>query len=401
MTSEGWEVAFLDDCVLPNAPICYGILMPGPHCAGGVPVVKVRDIFDGRIDESDLLFTHPSIDGAYKRSRLAAGDLLITIRGTTGRIALTPSTLAGANITQDTARIRVKGGISSEFVYFALQSEQTQQQIALHTIGQAVKGINIRDVRRLTFPIPEKEDEQRAIARALSDVDTLLAGLDRLIAKKRELKQAAMQQLLTGSVRLPRFTGTWATTSLSELAEIVSGGTPATSESTYWNGDIKWCTPTDITASPGKYLSDTARSISALGLRSSGARLLPAGALLLCSRATIGELKIAAYEVCTNQGFKSLVCRPHVSNEFLYYKLLTMKAQMVERAFGSTFLEISTANVAALAIAVPSLQEQSAIAEVLSDMDEELVALEARRAKTRALKQATMQELLTGRIRLI
>jgi type I restriction enzyme S subunit len=294
----------------------------------------------------------------------------------------------------------LKDAFDSTYAGYALRAPFIRSQVISMGQGAVRSNIGQQSLKRVVVPVPPAK-EQRAIAEALSNVDALLAGLDRLIAKKRDLKQAAMQQLLTGNVRLPRFTGTWATTSLSELAEIVSGGTPATSEPTYWNGDIKWCTPTDITASPGKYLSDTARSISALGLRSSGARLLPAGALLLCSRATIGELKIAAYEVCTNQGFKSLVCRPHVSNEFLYYKLLTMKAQMVERAFGSTFLEISTANVAALAIAVPSLQEQSAIAEVLSDMDGELVALEARRAKTRALKQAMMQELLTGRIRLI
>lgn len=136
---------------------------------------------------------------------------------------------------------------------------------------------------------------------------------------------------------------------------------------------------------------ETERTISQLGLNSCGARLLPAGSLLLCSRATIADLKIASVEMCTNQGFKSLVGQPDVSNEFLYYKLLTMKPQMIERAFGSTFLEISKANVAALEIAMPSLPEQTAIAAVLSDMDAELMALEARRNKTRALKQAMMQ----------
>ena len=128
---------------------------------------------------------------------------------------------------------------------------------------------------------------------------------------------------------------------------------------------------------------------------------MPPGALLLCSRATIGEIKIAGCEICTNQGFKSLICRPSVSNEFLYYKLLTMKSKMVERAFGSTFLEISTRNVAALELSLPNFPEQAAIATILSDMDAELAALEARRAKTSALKQGMMQELLTGRTRLV
>ena len=123
--------------------------------------------------------------------------------------------------------------------------------------------------------------------------------------------------------------------------------------------------------------------------------------MLVCSRATIGEIKIAGCEVCTNQGFKSLVCKPGVNNEFLYYKLLAMKQRMIERAIGSTFLEISRRETAALQILTPWFPEQTAIAEVLTEMDAELAALEQRREKTRALKQAMMQELLTGKTRLV
>lgn len=123
-------------------------------------------------------------------------------------------------------------------------------------------------------------------------------------------------------------------------------------------------------------------------------------ALLLCTRATVGEIKIAAMPVCTNQGFKSLVCRGHVYNEYLYYQLLTMKSRMLAKASGSTFPELSKAETAALQLPVPSLDEQRAIAQVLSDMDAELAALEVRRDMTRQLKQGMMQALLTGRIRL-
>ena len=366
---------------------------------GAVPWVSAKDMKTPRLHDSML---HVSEKAIGNGTRLAqTGAVLIVVRGMILAHSL-PVARAERPIAfnQDIKALTTGAEVDSEFMLHWLRAN-SQQILGIATEStHGTKRIQTDDLFAVPVALPALS-EQRAIAKALNDVDALLAGLDRLIAKKRDLKQAAMQQLLTGSVRLPGFADTWATTSISELAEIVSGGTPATGESTYWNGDIKWCTPTDITASPGKYLRDTARSISALGLRSSGARLLPAGALLLCSRATIGELKIAAYEVCTNQGFKSLLCRPHVNNEFLYYKLLTMKAQMIERAFGSTFLEISTANVATLALAVPSLQEQSAIAEVLSGMDEELVMLEARRDKTRTLKQAMMQELLTGRIRLI
>ena len=146
---------------------------------------------------------------------------------------------------------------------------------------------------------------------------------------------------------------------------------------------------------------ETHRSITHEGLASCSARLLPVGSLLLCSRATIGELKIAGEVICTNQGFKSLICNSDVSNEFLYYKLVTMKSQMIERAIGSTFLEISKKDTAILEITIPSYDEQTAIATILSDMDAEIAALETRRDKTRDIKQGMMQELLTGRIRLV
>ena len=298
-------------------------------------------------------------------------------------------------------RVEPNSRIDREFFFNILRQEKLFQLVdALSRRSSGQTGIEMPALKAFDLPLPCLP-EQRAIAAALNDADSLLGGLDRLIAKKRDLKQAAMQQLLTGQTRLPGFREAWEDKRLGELAEIVSGGTPKTSEPAYWSGGIKWCTPTDITGCPGKYLIDTERSISQLGLNSSGARLLPAGALLLCSRATIGELKIASGQVCTNQGLKSLICYRGLSNEFLYYKLSTMKAQMVERAFGSTFLEISKASVAALEIPTPPLVEQSAIATVLSDMDAELSALEARRAKTRALKQAMMQALLTGRIRLV
>jgi len=112
-------------------------------------------------------------------------------------------------------------------------------------------------------------------------------------------------------------------------------------------------------------------------------------------------VKIAASIVCTNQGFKSLICSKDVSNEFLYYVILTIKPKLVEKAIGSTFLEISKKDTASLEIALPPLSEQQAIAAVLSDMDTEIAALEQKRDKTSALKQGMMQELLTGKTRLL
>lgn len=206
---------------------------------------------------------------------------------------------------------------------------------------------------------------------------------------------------LTGAnAPLRLFNGNWETVTLGEIADIRNGATPSTQIAAYWDGNIPWCTPTDITNNPGKYLYETERNITVEGLNSSAASLLPTGTILLCTRATIGEIKIAASPVSTNQGIKSIICRDCVFNEFLYYLLITLRPQMLEKATGSTFLEVSKYDVSSMKIRLPQYSEQCAIAEVLSDMDSDITALEKRRNKMRAIKQGMMQQLLTGHIRL-
>ncbi len=258
-------------------------------------------------------------------------------------------------------------------------------------------------VGKYSVAAPPTLPEQRAIAAALSDVDALLGGLDRLIAKKRDLKQAAMQQLLTGQTRLPGFHGEWEVKRLGETGDIRSGGTPSTTQAHFWNGDVPWCTPTDITGLLGrKYLIDTARTISRAGLQSSSAEVIPPRSLIMTSRATIGECAINLVAMTTNQGFKNIVPFPEIDVEFLYYLMTTQKAGLISLCGGSTFLEIGKKQLSAYEITLPKDRvEQSSIATVLSDMDAELTALEARRDKTRDLKQAMMQELLTGKTRLV
>lgn len=183
--------------------------------------------------------------------------------------------------------------------------------------------------------------------------------------------------------------------------EVKDGGTLSTSIAEFWNGKILWCTPTDITSCSTKYIYTTESKITESGLKASSATLLPKGALLLCSRATIGEVRIAGNTICTNQGFNSLVVHQNISNEWLYYMVHVLKFNMLEKAIGSTFLEISKKDLAELDIIVPEFTEQKAIAQVLSDMDSEIELLEKKLAKYQQIKQGMMQELLTGRIRLV
>ena len=373
----------------------------------GFPFVNLMDVFGipkVSADTTDFGLVN-STPAERKLYELQRGDVLF-VRSSVkpdgvGLTTLIPESLPDTVFSGFLIRFRDNGQLAHGFKEHCFWHEGFRNRLISNSTVSANTNINQEALKRLQIGFPSSLPEQTYIAAALSDADRLLRALDQIIAKKRDLKQAAMQQLLTGQTRLPGFHGEWEVMRLGDLTEIISGGTPKTTEPSYWNGGVKWCTPTDITGCQSKYLVETERTISRLGLNSSGAQLLSAGALLLCSRATIGEIRIAGCEVCTNQGFKSLVCRPGVSNEYIFYKLLTMKQQMVERAFGSTFLEISKANVAALELSMPTLPEQIAIADVLADMDAELTELEQRRDKTRDLKQGMMQELLTGRTRLV
>jgi type I restriction enzyme S subunit len=251
--------------------------------------------------------------------------------------------------------------------------------------------------------LPSTIAEQEAIVVPLSDAGALIESLEQLIAKKRQFKQGAMQELLTGRKRLPGFSGEWEEKRLGELADIRSGGTPSTTQPQFWDGDVLWCTPTEVTGLNGfKYLSETSRRISQLGLKSSSAELIPARSIVMTSRATIGECAINTVPVSTNQGFKNFVPFAHVDIEFLFYLLLTQKQGFISMCGGSTFLEIGKTQLAAFNVRLPgSKAEQTGIAAILGDMDAEIAALEAKITKARQLKQGMMQELLTGKTRLI
>lgn len=191
----------------------------------------------------------------------------------------------------------------------------------------------------------------------------------------------------------------WKFARVDAIAEIVGGGTPSRSDASLWGGDIPWATPTDITSLRGRFLDSTASTISRAGLDASAAKLLPAGAVLMTTRATIGACAIARRPVATNQGFQNLVPKPDVHCEFLLYLVQSRGPEMERLAAGSTFLEISKRSVAALEVLVPPLAEQRKIAAILSSVDETIEKSEAVIGQLDVVKKAMLEELLTRGIR--
>ncbi|MGL2605778.1 restriction endonuclease subunit S [Helicobacter pylori] len=190
----------------------------------------------------------------------------------------------------------------------------------------------------------------------------------------------------------------WQRVRLGDIAEIIGGGTPSTQITSFWNGSINWFTPTEIGIT--KYVYKSQRTITPLGLKKSSAKLLPIGTILLTSRASIGDCAILKVVATTNQGFQSLIPLEKINNEFLYYLILTLKNKLLELASGSTFLEVSPNKIKNLLIPLPPLNEQIAIANILSDVDRYLCSLDALILKKESVKKALSFELLSQRKRL-
>lgn len=191
----------------------------------------------------------------------------------------------------------------------------------------------------------------------------------------------------------------WGIKKIKEIGEVYNGGTPSTQNLEFWDGNVLWCIPTDITKKKNKYIKDTERKISTKAIKHTG-KLLPAGTILLCSRATIGEMAIANEQITTNQGFKNIIVNNDNYNEFIYYLLHTKKKQLIEKATGSTFFEISKKEVENLELKIPGKDEQIAISEIISNIDLLINDKSRLIEKKNLIKQGVMQELLTGKKRL-
>ena len=350
------------------------------------------------------------------RTQLREHDVLISITADIGIVSYVDSYVPSpAYINQHIALVRFdQERTCGKFVSYSLASERPQRLFRASMDTGAKAGMSLPTVQKLEVALPPLP-EQRAIAEALSDADALLDGLDRLIAKKRDLKQAAMQQLLTGQTRLPGFHGEWVEKTFGALFSF-SGGYSASRDQLSSEGhcylhygDIhgskKTCIDTDADFQDIPKLDIPLNRISPGSLLNDGD--------VVFVDASEDDAGTSKHVVVVNKNKKPFVSGLHtivaksktdeLAHEYRRYCFQTkdIRDQFLFYSVGTKVSGISKSNIPKLTLSFPSVPEQTAIAEVLTDMDAELAALEQGREKTRLLKQGMMQELLTGRTRLI
>lgn len=371
-----------------------------------LPLMKMGNIARGKFDLSKVQFIRLGVlpDSAH---RLVYGDVLFNTRNTldlVGKVAIWRDEIPIAYYNSNLMRLEFDSDTicSNEYANYSLNTEGAISRLrGLATGTTSVAAIYTRDLLKLQIIVPPLP-EQRAIAQALSDADALLATLDKVIAKKRDLKQAAMQRLLTGKTRLPGFGGAWDVKQIGEFTDCTAGGTPSTLNSAYWGGEIPWMSSGELHL---KRVQDVEGRITELGLNNSSTKIIPSRCVLIGLAGqgkTRGTVAINLIELCTNQSIAAIFPNKSFNSEYLFHNLDSRYDELRELSAGDGGRGgLNLKIIKSIDILFPSLEEQDAIASVLSDLDAELAALEARRDKTRNLKCAMMQELLTGKTRLV
>lgn len=381
---------------------------------GLVPVLRMGNLQGGRIDWADLVYT--SDEREISRYSLKNGDVLFNRTNTIGLVGKTsiyesdrPAIFAGYLI-----RVNVEGEfLDSHFLNYVLNanfSKRYSQKVLSVAVGQA--NINGKKLRTYPIPLPPKMDEQRAIATALSEIDALLTGLDKLIAKKRDIKQATMQQLLTGKTRLPGFAGAWESVRLGDCLTFIKNAVFSRAELEV-DGEVRYLHYGDIHTSTDVYLDPASVAMPFLSEdRASGVARLRDGDLVFVDAtedlAGVGK-SVEVAGLADGQlvaGLHTIAVRfdkKVLADGFKAYLqfIPDFRRHLCSLAAGTKVLSTNRAHISSAQLALPAVEEQQAIAFVLQGMDEELKRLEVQREKTRLLKQGMMQELLTGRTRLV
>jgi type I restriction enzyme S subunit len=186
--------------------IMYGIVLPGPDVEDGVLIVKGGDIKPGNLRPENLCRTTREIERNYARSRLKAGDIVFSIRGTVGEAELVPQAIEGANLTQDAARVAAREGVDSRWLLYSLKSLAVIDALLSLSLGAAVRGVNIRDLKRVSIPLPATQNEQHAIAnyldRETAKIDALVAKVETAIERLKEYRSALISAAVTGKIDL-------------------------------------------------------------------------------------------------------------------------------------------------------------------------------------------------------
>jgi type I restriction enzyme, S subunit len=332
----------------------------------GIRVIRIANVQKGYLEDSHPCFYPATEKGSIAQFLLYENDLLLSLTGNVGRVALLDNKFLPAALNQRVACLRVKDGslLNKRYLFHCLNSMCFENRCIASANGIAQKNLSTVWLRGYAIPVPQM-DKQLEIARRF---DLIQAQIGRAKAQMVRLDALVKSRFVEmfGDPNLIQQSETWER--IGNLCEVVGGATPKTSVDEYWNGGLPWITPAEIKEGD-KFLYDTQRKLSEAGVRSTSMSRMPIGTVILSSRAPIGKVAIAGIEMYCNQGFKNLICGPEVLPGYLYELLRANSEYLNSLGRGATFKELSKKTVDNIKIPVPALERQGEFVDFASKVD--------------------------------
>ncbi len=385
----------------------------------GIPVIRGSNLNSGRfLSIDDYVFVSEEKVRKDLSSNLAKpNDLVFTQRGTLGQVALIPEDGIADRyvVSQSQMKLTVNEKKADRlFLYYYFSSRETVERILSFTSSSGVPHINLTVLRNFEVPVPPLST-QRRIASILSAYDDLIENNRRRI---QLLEQAARLLYKEWFVHL-RFPGHehvkikacpghrsgdgmpegWEKKKFSDVCETIGGGTPSTKVPDYWDGDITWVVPSDVTKNDCLVLLDSERKISESGLKQSSAKLVPPNTILMTSRASVGFFALMDGEVCTNQGFINIIPNNNDLRFYLLSNLMSRVDEIRSNAKGTTYPEISKSRFRAMDIVLPETMLIKAFGEVVNGLIEQIRCLKKQIAQLAKARDLLLPRLMNGEVR--
>ena len=366
---------------------------------GKYQVIKMSNLYENLLDLNRSQSFLDDLTEQEKEYLLNEGDILITLTGTVGKQDYGYSyQIKGEKnllLNQRVAKITATD-INSKYLFYEIKTKRFLNQFFYSSRGgtgnQTNAGTNdLASVKIFYPPLPE----QIAIAQLLSTWDNAITKTQALIAQKEQRKKWLMQNLLTGKMRLKGFEGEWKETSVGEIGIIQTGNTPSKLEVENWGGTNNWCTADDMKS---KYVFQTIQKLSDKGWAT--ARIARANSVLVTCIASIGVNAITKVDSGFNQQINSITPSEKFDVEFVYYMIVFSKNKLMEYAGAGALPMLNKNTFMSIKLNIPTLPEQTSIAQVLQTADKEIQLLKAKCNKLKEQKKGLMQVLLTGKVRL-
>lgn len=356
----------------------------------GVPFVNTGHLSDGKIDYSRVDYISQAKANSLSGAKIVAEDILLCLRGTLGKYAVVEKD-GGAPASSLVVIRADKEKIVPRFLYYVVSSDIFQQQILIENNGSSQPNLSAKSVKGFRIPYPQNK-EQQAVANVLSDIDTLIVNLEKLIAKKKAIKQGAMQELLTGKRRLPGYEATtWTRYHLDQICKLINGRAYAQQE-LLDTGKYQVLRLGNLFTNDHWYYSD---------LELPEKQYCVDGDLIYAWSATFGPKIWQGEKSIFHYHIWKLELSENINKEFLYHYLSYDVRTLMTQLQGGTMAHLTKETMEKRQFFIPPYDEQNAIATILSDMDAEIAGYEEKLVKYKRIKHGMMSELLTGRIRLI